>query len=407
MKTLPLVASVLAATVLLSACDDAALRGWNTMFGDDKKNDEAEAAPARQRPAEATRATATAAGTPAAPPMATSPPITRPAQVGGSDAWPMAPVPSSMPVPPPAPAIARQGTQPFAFEGPGDRSTDDAATCDFDRAGLPPDTKVFAAGAYGGRTLDYQIDQSGHEATRIDVAVNQRKTPVVLMLGAYEPTVWNVGWSKGTRIVAVLVSGYHRQAIAGLPATVPVRVSTYDNHGACGHFYVNPDDVGDLNPIAQRAFGRRVDRVYPAANGRVVIGDALVNVEMVTVNGASANAFRNPDAPLAGPAGIEQAVRQGLLREATAADLAAWRRTQAQTRDLPPVEGASAATADTARLYRVYVVNKAFVLPAGLYGANSVTLIVPKGIARPTGELGHSQMLDYNTLGCVGLTCGR
>jgi len=40
------------------------------------------------------------------------------------------------------------------------------------------------------------------------VAVNQRGTPVVLMLGAYEPTVWNIGWTQGTQIVAVMASGY-------------------------------------------------------------------------------------------------------------------------------------------------------------------------------------------------------
>ena len=40
---------------------------------------------------------------------------------------------------------------------------------------------------------------------------NQPSAPVVLMLGSYEPTVWNIGWSPGTRILAVLVSGYHAQ----------------------------------------------------------------------------------------------------------------------------------------------------------------------------------------------------
>lgn len=413
MKRISLAASLLATSLLLTACDDAALRGWNKVFGDDDKEKQAQTTPTPAPAAPAT--TAPAPRKPRRAPVVLTPPDLAPPPLAPppvptteSKAWPMAPIATS-PVPQPATIAAPQPTQAFAFDASDDGSNQNAGICGFPGLALPPETKVFAAGAYGGRNLDYQIDQSGHQATRIDVAVNQRNAPVVLLLGAYEPTVWNVGWAKGTRILAVVVGGYHRQAIAGLPATVPVLVSTYDNKGACGSFYVNPDDVSNLNPMAQRTFGRRVDRVYPAANGRVVVGDALVNVEMVTVKGASADAFRNPNASLAGPAGIEQAVRQGLLREATAADLAAWRRTLAATRDLPPVEGARAASepSGNATLYRVYVVNKPFVLPSGLYGAHSVTLIVPRGVARPSGELGHSQILDYNTMGCVGLTCGR
>lgn len=413
MKPIPLAASLLAATVLLTSCDDAALRGWNKVFGDDKKARQADAATDRApaKPAIASRKPERAPDV-SAPAIGTAPPpAPLPVPTAERKDWPMAPTTTTTTTQAAAPATVAvpEPTQAFAFDSSDDGSNQNPGVCGFPGLSLPPGTKVFAAGAYGGRDLDYQIDQSGHQATRIDVAVNQRNAPVVLLLGAYEPTVWNVGWAKGTRILAVVVGGYHRQAIAGLPATVPVLVSTYDNKGSCGYFYVNPDDVSNLNPMALRTFGRRVDRVYPAASGRVVVGDALVNVEMVTVKGASADAFRNPNASLAGPAGIEQAVRQGLLRGATAADLAAWRRTLAATRDLPPVEGARAATepSGNAALYQVYVVNKSFKMPSGLYGAHAVTLIVPRGVARPTGELGHSQILDYNTMGCVGLTCGR
>ena len=89
-------------------------------------------------------------------------------------------------------------------------------SCEFRNLQLPTEVSVFATGSYAGRKLDWQIDQSGHSATQIDVAVNHPNQPVVLILGAYEPTIWNIGWSKGTTILAVLVSGYHRQALAGL-----------------------------------------------------------------------------------------------------------------------------------------------------------------------------------------------
>jgi hypothetical protein len=44
-------------------------------------------------------------------------------------------------------------------------------------------------------------------------------------------------------------------------------------------------------------------------------------------------------------------------------------------------------------------------VPAGLYGANAATFFVPKGVARPSGQLGHSKIYDFNTMTCVGLTC--
>ena len=50
----------------------------------------------------------------------------------------------------------------------------------------------------------------------MDVVVNYSSKPVVLMLGAYEPTIWNIKWTPTTHIVALLVSGYRRQAVLAL-----------------------------------------------------------------------------------------------------------------------------------------------------------------------------------------------
>ena len=58
-------------------------------------------------------------------------------------------------------------------------------------------------------------------------------------------------------------------------------------------------------------------------------------------------------------------------------------------------------------MFRAYVVLKAYALPAGLYGANSATFFVPKGVPRPSGNLGHSTLYDFNTMTCAGIPCGR
>ena len=281
--------------------------------------------------------------------------------------------------------------------------------CAFDGLQLPENVAVYATGAYSGKPAGFQIDQSGHEATRFDLAVNSPDKPVVLMLGAYEPSVWNIGWSKGTRILAVLVSGYHRQAVAGLPKATPVINSSYDNKGPCGHFYVSDSTMGALNPMAKRVFNRPVSMVFPVSNGKVVVGTPLGGgAQLITSGDVTVEALRDPSAPLAGPAGLEDAVRKGLLRKASATDAQAWANAVAKNTpdsDLPPVAGQGKPVPRAPTFYSGYVVQKAFTFPAGLYGAHSSTFFVPKGVPTPQGNPGHSTVFDFNTLACSGVGC--
>lgn len=281
--------------------------------------------------------------------------------------------------------------------------------CSFSELNLPSDFAVFAAGAYSGREISYQIDQSGHEGTQIDVAVNSPSKPVVLMLGAYEPTIWNIGWSKKTKILAVLVSGYHRQAIAGLEKNIPQLNSSHDNKGPCEYFYVGGKHLSKLNPMAERVFGRPVDMVFPAEKGRVAVGEPLqINTKLVTSSEISPTSFYDKDKPLAGAAGLLDAVSKGILRKSTTADADAWadmmiQKSQAQ--DIPPIAGKGIPKPPRPRLYNAYVVLKPFTYPSGLYGGNSATFIIPIGVPRPDGNPGHSDVYDFNTQDCQGALC--
>src|SRR4051812_29504826 len=98
----------------------------------------------------------------------------------------------------------------FDFPVPNARNSLPPPTCGFPGLRLPANLRVFVASGYGGRQSGYQIDDSGNEATRFDIAVNSPNEPVAIMLGAYEPTVWNIGWTRGTRIVAGNVWGDYR-----------------------------------------------------------------------------------------------------------------------------------------------------------------------------------------------------
>lgn len=298
-------------------------------------------------------------------------------------------------------------TKPFKLT-PEPAATAVETECLLPGLNLPTGTKVYAAGAYSGARMDFQIDQSGHQATTIQVAVNEPQAPVALLLGAYEPTVWSVGWAPGTRIVAVVVTGYHRQRITGLPADTPLLVSSHEDRGPCTHAYVGSEGTERLNPLSRQVFGRTVDMAYPARDGRVLVGSSLGSTSLQTAaNAVAADSFKLQDTPLAGQAGIDAALSAGILRATTATDVAAWqaaKRRVEEADDTPPVYGARQPTRAEVP-YRSYTVLRAFAIPAGLYGAHSATFYVLPGVEQPTGNPGHSAVFDIASGSCSGPTC--
>ena len=335
----------------------------------------------------------------AAPPVSRAPATTAPSR-GDADAV----------APPPAPreGVPAAPTKPFAFPG-GDPPEPAAPACELAGFTLPAGAKVLAAGGYSGRPTDFQIDQSGHQATTMQVAVNEPQVPVALLLGAYEPTVWSVGWTPGTRIAAVVVAGYHRQRITGLPAGTPVLVSSHRERGPCPHAYVGGDGTKGLNPLARQVFGRAVDMAYPARDGQVLVGAGLGEARLETdASAVAADSFRDLNAPPAGQAGIEAALRAGVLRSASAADVAAWEAAHDRQRapeDVPPVQGGRQRSGPPSMPHRAYVVLREFAIPAGLYGAHSATFYLAPGVPRPTGNPGHSTIRDLATGTCTGAIC--
>jgi len=151
--------------------------------------------------------------------------------------------------------------------------------------------------------------------------------------------------------------------------------------------------------------------VFPAANGKVLIGESMpAGATLVRSADITPESFHDKSAPMAGPEGVEDAVRKGLLRKATAADAEAWVDAVIQNspqRDLPPVAGQGVPRPPKLSLYKAYVVLKTFIYPAGLYGGNSATFLIPKGVPIPEGNPGHSAVYDFNTLKCQGALCGR
>jgi len=167
--------------------------------------------------------------------------------------------------------------------------------CRFPGLKLPEDFVILAASGYAGRKLDFYIDQGGHPATQMDVDVHFPSKPVVLMLGAYDPVIWNIRWSPATKIAAVFVSGYHGQVLAGIDAGVPVLITTYENKGPCGNYR------DATNQMARCLFGRSIDKSYRAENGKVVAGDPIpAGLTLVTSKTNTPESHHDKTTPMAG-----------------------------------------------------------------------------------------------------------
>ena len=127
----------------------------------------------------------------------------------------------------------------------------------------------------------------------------------------------------------------------------------------CPYFYMDPSNVQSLAQAVTSVLHTGIAKAVLATDGRVHIGRTEMTTEYVQGEVPPIDDFRDLSLPLAGDAGIQELVKTGKLR-------------------------------------RHYVVLQPMTIPADLYGANSVTFIVPQGVERPKGNLGHSAVHGMN-----------
>lgn len=176
------------------------------------------------------------------------------------------------------PEVSRESSQSPTklYSGSGEASRQinlvDACTGFVER--LPSDYVVYAAGEYQGRQQS-SVSSNGHPTGRFDVVVNLPGRPVVLALGAYEPSIWNIRWAPGTKVVGVLVSGYHTQMVFGLPQEVPVLNVSYESKSPCGYFYLTRENASQVDASLRKILGRSAQRYVLAMDGRVELGPEM------------------------------------------------------------------------------------------------------------------------------------
>ena len=311
-----------------------------------------------------------------------------------------------------------------------------AEKCDFLELELPENFVVYAIGNYSGfQKLSYPMKQERNEiASQRDIIINSPSKPVIVMVGAYEPTVWNFRWTKGTEILGVLATGYHQQAVAGVTKTTPIKVSSYGDNNGCGHFYPDENNYKIVNSVSQDLFGRKVDRLYKSEN--LVLGEPIIDrdeferrmqgvsdiskikeiesilwKESTNSDDLPVASFLDFTAPKTGREGLDEALEKGLLRRATVEDIEAWLQAQEKLqpgKNLYPIpeyaESISEELTTNSRNYLV-VLEGFQEYPAGLTGDASINFIIPEGVEQPKGDLSRASAYDINTGKCFGALC--
>lgn len=273
---------------------------------------------------------------------------------------------------------------------------------------LPAKFTVQAVGIYeGDLDTDVRLEASGHETRGAEVVVNHPGEDVVLVLMAYDPVLWTVQRTADTRIAAVIVGGYHAQAVLGVERTVPLLITTYNGpRKDCGrHFYAYKAGPELLAADARikALTGQGIDRMWSHySGGRIHVGPAQGGVRLVSADDYSPADYTELSPFPSGQKGLDRLVQEGRLRVATQRDLDAW------------VEAASAPYRRFDPSMKVeipftgrdtYVVLGPMEIPGGLYGAHSVAFLVPDGVPMPSGNPGHSTLYMLKDGGCRGPGC--
>lgn len=281
-----------------------------------------------------------------------------------------------------------------------------AQTANFDA-----NTLYLAWGAYGGKKTDKQIDSSGDMATLFDVFVNSPKKPVVLILGAYEPSIWSVRVSEGTVIKKVILWGYNGQEVMGISKSIPVEKHVYIDGKSSDYFYISE---GSTLVSSLKKYGNVETITYADKESQVSLGEPITGKEKWTTDPSiKIEDFYNTSDELAWEAGLDALIEKGVLRKATQEDYEAWAdavvnapNTYVTKQTGYPIKPDQLESTKTKIISSFrgpsifYVALKDFTLPGGMYW--KFWFIIPKGINVPKGSVSNWVLYDFNTLSCTG-----
>lgn len=270
---------------------------------------------------------------------------------------------------------------------------------------LPPDCDIYAYSLYSApEKADFYIDEDA-ETGIASIRVNRPGKCTVLFLSAYEPTVWNIYTTPETRLAAVVVSGYKKQMLRGMPD------GTETINNTCLPGYHEP---GQLPKVLQKLslWNENTTVFAEKINGAeyLEIGEPLKNEAYTcfpeNMDGRKLNLSLAPDR-----AGVRQLRNEGKIRRLISKDIKTLKSYKIEMiggpfmhtdrednfeREFSNISRCHGHNARDDKAYdmmcNTYLMLENFPkLPEGLGGANAISLFVPDGLAPPENH-GHSTL---------------
>jgi hypothetical protein len=247
-------------------------------------------------------------------------------------------------------------------------------------AKLPDEYEVHVLTAMG----NLQVDRARN------LLVDLPGRNIVLVFGAAAPVDWSVSASAATGIAGVWMPDNVAQRLSGIPEEVPILRASANVEPDCDMRAIAGGGSSGLAQVT-RVFGRE-----PASDTRMFEGwtrlkdAATTAAPVVQATPAMSNSPNRRD-PWKDER-LMQLVNQGKLRRATMSDYEQWRSSGGPATRRSVMEDPFGGRF----LFQMYVVQGSMTIPDGLNGAHAVTFLVPRGAPRPTGNPGHSEILDMN-----------
>lgn len=309
------------------------------------------------------------------------------------------------------------------------RSVPFKKTCSFShqKIPIPENVSVYAIGAKKGKPIDVSFGANRNSYV-FDLYVNSPKKPVVLILWAYEATLWKINLSEGTQLAGVIAGGYYTQIITGVSQNLPVFLTHYAGHirtvGPCRPHRFDSNDANAHNAVktyAEWVLERPVTNFHLVKNdekGEIHLGETVNNKTVFTVMNEDANSagMIYSSSQFYKAETLTQGINNGMIRKATEMEINSWNKqrsaidTEIYEETLKKLGQSKADEELRKQLVRenygpplliipreAYVVlNSGYTVPLGI----EEYFILPHGTKPATGGYGRSQLMDMNTMEC-------
>ena len=299
--------------------------------------------------------------------------------------------------------------------------------CSFFELELPENAVVYGLHTDKSVILPHIIDDTNQAAREIDLVVNSPQQPVVLFLATYNPSIWDIQWTAGTKILGVVAFGYHTQAVAGLPKETPILTNTYEDCSAEIAFYSYLARPSSGSPVKEKftleefstkLFGQPSENYtfhsqsYSPNESIYFFGELPEEDTVLLSSDDTPVESFFVTAPRMGSLGIKDALKEGTLKQATKEDYVNW--VEANIRAKKQAYGDKWSTAEQ-QAYQTklmshypeefedaYVVLKDFTFPPESRGA----FFIPEGVPLPKRDPSGSSIYALDTGKCFNYCPG-